>query len=346
MEEGIQELHLSANRRVLLLFNLVLFLVHVTYQVWYVKEGMGILWGYNLFSITLFTINFYFAYREMAGTILVLDFLEIFIFMTLNTFYLGWSYGFQYYAFGLLVSVLLAGLYNGKNKAVLLSVKVYVALLILDFMFLRLWLYDHPPIYEEHHYARYMYLGNSLLVLLLIVFYTQVLIKTAYDLHDHLLYVASHDGLTGLLNRHSIEKKAEKDCPWYAILDVDHFKRINDTHGHAAGDEALRLIGRILVSYHDQMLCGRYGGEEFLLCGYALPENQGKEKAASEEQVQEQVKLELLEELRRQIERTSFSFDGKEIHLTVTIGVGDTIREADDRLYEGKRSGRNQVVAS
>ena len=342
MEEDIQELHLSANRRVLLLFNSVLFLVHAVYQIWYLQEGMRILWGYNLISLALFTLNFYFAYKEMVGTILVLDFLEIFTFMTLNTLYLGWNYGFQYYAFGLLVSALLAGLYNEKKKRVQLGVRVYVALLILDFVFLRLWFYDHPPIYEEHYYARIMYVGNAVLVLLLIVFYTEVLIKTAHDLHDHLVYVASHDGLTGLFNRHTIEKKAEKGCPWYAILDVDHFKHINDDYGHEAGDEALRLIGRILLSYHDQMICGRYGGEEFLLCGYTSSAKQSADHVAFEKKAER----ELLEKLRRQIENTSFLYDGKEIHLTVTIGVGDTIREADNRLYEGKRSGRNRVVAS
>jgi diguanylate cyclase (GGDEF)-like protein len=127
------------------------------------------------------------------------------------------------------------------------------------------------------------------------------------------------------------------------LLDVDHFKRYNDTYGHAAGDQVLVRVSRILQqSVRPVDLVARYGGEEFIVI---LPQTslpQAREAA---------------EMLRQKIEAESFNFGSEaaaQERVTVSIGVSgfpheatiasQLVRVADTRLYQAKQSGRNRVV--
>jgi diguanylate cyclase (GGDEF)-like protein len=160
--------------------------------------------------------------------------------------------------------------------------------------------------------------------------------------------MANRDELTGLSNRRSItrhltEQMAQSDRTLtplsVAILDIDHFKRINDTYGHLAGDRTLQLFGAAVTEVlraTDRL--GRYGGEEFLvvLLGASL-----KDTAAP------------LERIRARIAASDWSVIGADVHLTLTIGatqyaqgesVENLLRRADLALYLGKESGRDRVV--
>lgn len=160
--------------------------------------------------------------------------------------------------------------------------------------------------------------------------------------------LATTDLLTGLSNRAHFMDSAEielrradrfnRDLS-VLMLDIDFFKRINDLHGHAAGDEALRVFSRILVKETRAVdLLGRIGGEEFTV---ALPET-GREEASL-----------IAERLRKAVEKASFVFHhSAPISFTVSIGVallqaGDRLdsllARADKALYLAKHSGRNRV---
>ncbi|MEJ2363014.1 MAG: GGDEF domain-containing protein, partial [Gammaproteobacteria bacterium] len=123
------------------------------------------------------------------------------------------------------------------------------------------------------------------------------------------------------------------------LLDMDHFKRINDMYGHACGDEALTATARVLrKSVRDQDVIARWGGEEFILL---LPETDLEEAAA------------LAERLREAVADIRLHCDGNEIELTASFGVAqrsaqhlslDTlISAADNRLYEAKETGRDRI---
>lgn len=151
---------------------------------------------------------------------------------------------------------------------------------------------------------------------------------------------ATVDELTGLANRYrTLEQLNEVEMagrPWALfVIDVDHFKQLNDTYGHRAGDAALRHIGRILETICPKDgFVGRYGGEEFLLI-------LERDTDVSE----------LADAIVRTVHETEFRFDGTSIPMTVSVGVAVSQLEssmvvferADQALYVAKRSGRNRA---
>jgi diguanylate cyclase (GGDEF)-like protein len=160
---------------------------------------------------------------------------------------------------------------------------------------------------------------------------------------------AETDGLTGILNRAALEIRlatAFHDARGHRadlavlFIDLDHFKKLNDTHGHAAGDACLRgIVGPISKQLRGTDHLGRWGGEEFLV---VLP-GAGADKAVA-----------IAERIRRTLADLAIEIDDSIIRLTASIGVSaiapnhgeyNQITAAADRaLYAAKRDGRNRVV--
>lgn len=174
--------------------------------------------------------------------------------------------------------------------------------------------------------------------------------RIATGLHSELERHASTDALTGLANRRHIETAALQAAadsrrhgyPLSLLLfDLDHFKRINDSFGHAGGDAVLRHIAQILqVDLRSADRVGRWGGEEFLLL---LPHTDldGARLVA--------------ERIRQRVLALPPLLGGKQVTLSATLGVAtmspaepleETLARADFALYEGKYAGRNRVVAA
>lgn len=165
------------------------------------------------------------------------------------------------------------------------------------------------------------------------------------EAHARLAEKARRDTMTGLLNRESFlaalkgsRRRADEGA--LLVIDADHFKRINDTHGHAQGDVALLMIAEaIRGGVRENDIVGRIGGEEFA----AFLAGANREEA-----------LLVAERIRLGVEGLRFSpGDGKYLPLSISIGAvqvaphlswAQMMREADDRLYEAKAGGRNRVV--
>jgi diguanylate cyclase (GGDEF)-like protein len=164
---------------------------------------------------------------------------------------------------------------------------------------------------------------------------------------EHARELASHDELTQALNRRAIMARLEEErasagrtaqafC--VALLDLDHFKAVNDTHGHRAGDEVLQaFVKSVRATMRETDILGRYGGEEFLmiLTDTALD---GAPRA--------------LERVRAAVETADYGRIAAGLTLTVSIGVAgwqrgeDTaslLGRADSALYRAKANGRNRV---
>jgi diguanylate cyclase (GGDEF)-like protein len=168
--------------------------------------------------------------------------------------------------------------------------------------------------------------------------------------HEEIYRMTIIDGLTQVhVKRYLLEsldkelmraRRHQRDLS-FLMLDIDHFKKINDVHGHLAGDYVLKEVARLIQQRirRDEVLA-RYGGEEFAVI---LPETTLEGARA------------LAEGLREKIEQSRFVFQGETIRVTISIGAAiliedhrtslDLIKKADEKLYEAKRGGRNRVLS-
>ena len=163
---------------------------------------------------------------------------------------------------------------------------------------------------------------------------------------------ADHDGLTRIYNRHSFDERLVYEIKRRSrynhelsllMVDLDHFKQVNDTYGHLAGDAVLRSIGEILQgSLRTTDIAARYGGEEFVVL---LPHTTEKDA------------WKLAERIRGRIAAKIFQSEGRKFSVTASIGVAsvesgalssddDLVLKADKALYNAKHNGRNMVVVS
>jgi diguanylate cyclase (GGDEF)-like protein len=163
--------------------------------------------------------------------------------------------------------------------------------------------------------------------------------------------LATTDGLTGLNNRRSFFELAENEFDRFKrykyplsafMIDIDHFKKVNDTYGHAIGDKVLvHLAQKLRDLLRNADIIGRYGGEEFVVL---LPESNLE------------ASTKVAERIRKTIEAETIKTDKfGDISITISIGVSNftskaedlasVIDNADKALYEAKKDGRNRVVA-
>ncbi|MDF1643651.1 MAG: diguanylate cyclase [Pseudomonadales bacterium] len=173
--------------------------------------------------------------------------------------------------------------------------------------------------------------------------------KLALETVNHQLTEFSRtDGLTQLFNRAHWEDRLKDEFQRFSrtkstaslvIFDIDHFKKVNDTYGHQAGDEVIRETARILrETARATDICGRYGGEEFVAILIDTPANNA---------------LIFAERVRSRIEELTVTYDDIEIRFTVSLGISelnDTIstahqwlEQSDQSLYLAKSSGRNCI---
>ncbi|MEO0138064.1 MAG: diguanylate cyclase [candidate division WOR-3 bacterium] len=160
-------------------------------------------------------------------------------------------------------------------------------------------------------------------------------------LYERVKELSIRDGLTGLYNhRHFqelLEQEIQKQKEFILILfDIDHFKKINDTYGHQAGDEVLKFIGRLIAQTG---VAGRYGGEEFAII---LPGSNLKKG------------VEMAVRLKDHINKAEVIFNQHKIKFTISVGIADYPKDASTRielieladraLYTAKETGRNKIV--
>lgn len=178
-----------------------------------------------------------------------------------------------------------------------------------------------------------------------------VLLISSQWLQQRLYVHATYDALTGIYNRYALLEMADTlaltsqltERPWsLAMIDIDHFKQVNDVYGHPIGDAVLKRIAQELRHYaRHRDLVARYGGEEFVvILSDCDPLNANR----------------WAERVRLKIDKTQIQIGEHQLHVTVSIGLAtatppiqsleDMLKASDQALYQAKQTGRNRVCAS
>lgn len=186
------------------------------------------------------------------------------------------------------------------------------------------------------------FIYNSIVVFSLLIIYMTIFVSTIIIKERELERIALIDNLTGLYNRHyllrKIDGRTEKELEggWIAIIDIDNFKKVNDTYGHNAGDCVLQSVSSAVKEICSSCTVCRWGGEEFIIWS-----------------ADSDTDISVLEKVREKVSETHINYENQDICVSVTIGTNgycsgystdQWIDEADKKLYFGKNNGKNQVV--
>ena len=320
---------------------IILFLAGIS--VFFGITKMTILVYMSLLMIPVYLLSYLIIKKDHLTFYIWEVYTLIITFMAICNVCAGPSCGFQLYSLSMIpvifvIDYLAFKLKKPRVKPVLVSLCV-----VLIYIATTVYASIHGPVYQiGEHPALICLMANSSAVFFFLIFYTHFLVKMNMDYEIKLEVMAHSDKLTGLSNRHyfmdyiSNLTEDKLNNSWVAMLDIDDFKKVNDTYGHHCGDEVLVWVSSQLRNIcTDCQLC-RWGGEEFIILSV-----DGARDAR------------VLEELRSYIAQHRFEQSRYSLDLTVTIGASaykpgeeiiSWIQEADDLLYEGKNTGKNKVV--
>lgn len=298
-----------------------------------------------LFSVPtsfIYLIGYYLIHKGKLDLYVWMVYFWLTFYMGVTTVCLGYSFGFHLYCMSMIPVLYVTEYLSMKlKKDSLKALPVSLAVVIFDLICTGYVSYFGPVYERDRKEAGIFWLMNSVFVFGFLIFYTDYMTKQVVQSEKKLMQQAHIDNLTGLYNRHFMvdvlghTDTSEKEYI-LAMADIDHFKNINDTYGHNAGDYVLKRFSQMLKDVCHDATIGRWGGEEFLVLV-------AKESADED----------YFERLRKELEKTVFESEGVQINVTVTVGVTDSIpgesmddwvHRTDENLYYGKNHGRNTVV--
>jgi len=315
-------------------------LIHGVYVLFFWWVGAPLLVWVNLGSLAVYVaVRHVLSLRRLRLAVTLL-WVETVPFVAFGTLMLGWGSGFHY---ALLIIVPLVALTGSRRQ-----VAGFTALLLLLLLSLEVLQREFGPLAPiPEAYLLWLNWFNLASFVVVLSVLTTLFRRKIADAERSLRTLATVDALTGLHNRHYFERawslasarqRRAKDKVCLLMVDLDHFKQLNDTHGHPAGDRMLVECGRIFrEAVRDIDTLSRWGGEEFalLLPGTTL----------------EQSKV-VAKRMRAGIEALVVVHQGAELRCTASFGLteqspADTmdqvITRADQALYASKMAGRNCV---
>ncbi len=323
-------------------------LIHVSMLVIFLRCGVTPMAVFNLGSIAFYLFSFALIQKEMLGLYTDLVYAEVVAHMSCAVLLTGWDSDFQVAIVGMNAFV-----FFSEYLERYLDIRHAHALplcVIGTFSYLGTCAVSalRPAPYAiTSTMSLFLRLAWGAIVFAVSAMVLQAFVREANKSEKALSRRLMHDKLTGLPNRYYVTDYLDKlsrdgklDKYWIALADIDDFKRVNDTYGHNCGDLVLENVAQMLrESLKDAKVC-RWGGEEFLAIG---PIGDGVE-----------AQLELLDRARKTVAGRRLWYDEHRVGVTITMGfaayekgytTSEWINAADEKLYVGKQSGKNQVVA-
>jgi diguanylate cyclase (GGDEF)-like protein len=325
-------------RRVVILAACVDVLFFVLFRV---LESPLLAW-LNVLSVAMYAAAYALIVRRFNIAALVLIWLEVLGHAAAGTLLIGWESGFHYYLLMFIAAIVVS---SSRGQALALVLALLTFYLGLDAVSRAIGPMTPLPlrglvtvkwINIAIVFAMFSALGR---------FYVGTVVRAEKRLH----LLATRDSLTGLFNRrhfhaladHVVARSRRAGGPVSLVLaDVDYFKRINDAHGHDAGDKVLVHVGELLKRVcRDQDVLARWGGEEFLIL---LPDTDAAGAAAAAER------------MRQAAEASAVPHAAGDIHYTISFGatqlradesLSDAVERADRAMYRSKSEGRNRVTS-
>ncbi len=334
-------------------------LVHFIFMVAFYIMGVGFMGIYN----TAIVLLYYLLGRIISnvrdfGKIYWIVLAEITVHSCMATLFVGWNFGFMFYLAGMIPASFYLAFTIKSFKRKLSYPFVTAGVVFVCYMVILTLAHYIEPFYPNCPAGFRVFLTYmNIIIGLVVTFLFSALF--AIDVNSMQLRMeseqerledeASYDPLTHFLNRRSMDERLNhthrnaiiNDVPYSLIMaDIDHFKNFNDSYGHDCGDFVLQNISKIITAQiRSKDSACRWGGEEFLIL---VNDNQ-------------EIAVEVANRIRSAIESYEFNYEGKALHVTITLGVSGyyssskvktLIEIADKRLYKGKANGRNQVVSS
>lgn len=327
-------------------------LLHITAQAFFMYIGHTVMSIYNLFSILVFAWSLYYMRRNEYLAVLIC-FAEPMIFCIFGVLNFGWSYDIQNWTIAFCIFSLIIPFPRKRPFFILalLNAFVYCGL------FLWVKINNNGLNLSETFFAFF-----SVISFFFAIFFIERLMKWGKIIEmfslqsriDSMERIIDVDELTGLLTRRKMNTiLAELDKHWASkseqlylvFIDIDFFKKVNDTYGHDAGDIVLATIAGVLKrELRGTDLIARWGGEEFVAVMQPSRLNETLDTAKI---------TAVLERVRREIEKTQVFYKDATISVTATFGgvrargfknTTEALSAADHKMYEGKTSGRNCIM--
>ena len=330
--------------------NIFLVLCQIFFLIIYYIVGHKVLIIFSIVSILYFVVCYKLCYKKPLNYVGI-TLLQVLIHLILGTLNYGWTPCYQNWLFAMLIAFFLPS-YNPKlekrtNKSVvfysIVIVATYLIMLYLSF-YSSHWVVSRLPLTLEKIVA----FSNSIITFICIIMFALYYTNSSRKKEKELVRKADFDELTGLYNRHALlqlseyiieEAKDNKKNYSVAILDIDFFKKINDTYGHKTGDDILKQLAKILQNHNKKYVVGRWGGEEFVII--------------APQDVKYSGFINSLDKLRIKVSKTEFITDDGPLSVTISIGAShiknssdleDGVNKADENLYKAKNKGRNRTI--
>ena len=330
--------------RLLLSGALLAGVVHIAFGILFYQNGVHSMAWVNVGSVALYVGAGLLLKQERVPVALTIMALEVIGHAVLAVYMVGCDSGFHYYLL-ITIPIMLASTVNQWPTKVGVALAIAGLYVAMDWF----WRRGFPQHHIDGDTLASLHLFNLVSTLTILGGLTVVYVRVITDAERRLHLMATTDHLTGLMNRRSLidaldreqARRLRKPHPMTLILvDIDHFKALNDAFGHAVGDWALQAVaGKLTKGVRDMDFVARWGGEEFLL---VLPFAKLTDC------------MPVAERLRQSIMDIQHPGD-LPLSISATLGVAEVandedlehaLQRADAALYQGKHDGRNRVVAA